>query len=83
MAKIKATKNKAKTTETQKFIDTSSKEPAEVTIKKKITELLGRLKVNHGKAKDAGEKLNIIRQEGIELVGGIKILQKMVEDLEQ
>lgn len=83
MAKIKAKENKSEITETQKHIDTSSKEPAEVAIKKKITELMSQLKINHAKAKDIGEKLNIVRQEGVELVGGIKVLQKMVEDLEQ
>ena len=83
MTEIKATENKAATTETKKFLDTSTKESTETIVKKKITELIQKLHVNQGKANGLVEQLNMIKKEGLELVGAIKQLQELLGDLEQ
>ena len=91
MAKIKASQNKAvdvetkeiKVKETSGFIDTSSKEPTEVTLRKKLQELMQKLHVNQEKAKGLFEQVEIIRREGQELVGAIKYMQELLAELEQ
>lgn len=91
--KIRATQNKAKDVETKTekvevkassgFIDTSSKEPTEVTLKKKLQELMQKLHVNQEKGKGLFEQVEIIRREGQELVGAIKYMQELLAELEQ
>lgn len=88
MGKIKASKNTStdvvqKPVEEKKTIDTSSKEQTEITIKKKIQELLQRLHVNQDKGKGLFEKLKMIEKEGEQLVGAIKYLNELLGELEQ
>ena len=86
--KIKASQNKAedvetKVKETSGVIDTSSKEPTEITLKKKLQELIAKLHVNQDKAKGLWEQLEMTKREGSEIIGAIKYMQELLAELEQ